>query len=121
MRSVRGLGPSSSPLSLRWLRPLHCLAALAPLLALASPAAAQRDGMEPVRTWSLVANSDSVGQYGFRTTSNNRLNVTITNSGGWGVGYTSSVVPNFSYPAGLSFEHMVRGGLWIGVCWAMLA
>lgn len=83
--------------------------------ATASQAAPERhDDPVPKVKLATAAGSDSIGQYGYKTTGNNLLNVTFTNSGGWGVGYTSSVVPNFTYPTGSSLEHMVRGGLWIG-------
>ncbi len=61
-----------------------------------------------------VGGTDSIGLYGTKTTSNNLINLTISNSGGWGVGFTSASIPNMTYPAGLPYEHMVRGGLWIG-------
>ncbi|HVP40301.1 MAG TPA: hypothetical protein VMS93_14075, partial [Candidatus Saccharimonadales bacterium] len=85
-------------------------------LLLAVPAAAlavdHADGLN-LQTREVAAQG-GVGGYGYRTTSNNLVNITFTNYGSWGLGYTSATTPNFSFPAGANFEHMVRGGLWIG-------
>ncbi|MBI5836102.1 MAG: hypothetical protein HZB25_02545 [Candidatus Eisenbacteria bacterium] len=88
-----------------------CLLALA-----AGPAARAADHDFPVSPpWRPAATDPNlVGRYGYLTTSNNLLNITFTNYGSWGLGYTSSVTPNFTYPAGSTNEHMVRGGIWIG-------
>ncbi len=88
------------------------------VLALAAPRAARaadwprHDNGVPLQVGAAA--SGDVGAYGYKTTSNNLLNLTITNYGCWGLGYTSAVTPNLSYPAGANYEHMIRGGLWIG-------
>jgi hypothetical protein len=46
-------------------------------------------------------------------TSNNLIAVTITNYGFWGNNFISRS-PSLEYPAGSGYEHMVRGGLWVG-------
>ncbi len=46
-------------------------------------------------------------------TSNNKLAVTLTNYGFIGNNFISRS-SSFEYPAGLGYEHMVRGGLWVG-------
>jgi hypothetical protein len=58
--------------------------------------------------------ASDIGKYGYQPTSNNLLNILFTNYGSWGIGYTSSAYPNFAYPAGSQYDHMVRGGIWIG-------
>lgn len=49
-----------------------------------------------------------------RVTSNNLMNVTITNYGCVGNNFVSVSAPSLSYPAGGGFEHLTHGGLWIG-------
>jgi hypothetical protein len=46
-------------------------------------------------------------------TTNNKIAMTITNYGFIGNNFISRS-PSFEYPAGLGYEHMVRGGLWVG-------
>lgn len=46
-------------------------------------------------------------------TTNNRVAMTLTNYGFIGNNFISRS-PSFEYPAGLGYEHMVRGGLWVG-------
>ena len=46
-------------------------------------------------------------------TDNNLVHVTITNYGFIGNNYFTRS-PSFEYPFGTGFEHMVRGGLWVG-------
>ena len=55
---------------------------------------------------------DSV-QYRQVVTSNNLMSVTLTNYGFFGNNFISRAA-SLEYPAGLGYEHMVRGGLWVG-------
>ena len=51
--------------------------------------------------------------YKVRITNNNLVGLTTTNYGFFGNNFTSRS-PSFEYPLGTGFEHLVRGGLWIG-------
>jgi hypothetical protein len=51
--------------------------------------------------------------YKVAITDNNRVGLTITNYGFFGNNFTSRS-PSFEFPLGTGFEHLVRGGLWIG-------
>ena len=73
--------------------PVACAIALAGL-ALALPATAQVS-------------------YKVRITNNNLVGLTTTNYGFFGNNFVSRS-PSFEYPLGTGFEHIVRGGLWIG-------
>ncbi|OGF13434.1 MAG: hypothetical protein A2W00_05500 [Candidatus Eisenbacteria bacterium RBG_16_71_46] len=57
-------------------------------------------------------NVDSI-RYAVRVTDNNLVGVTISNYGFIGNNFISRS-PSFEYPLGTGFEHMVRGGLWVG-------
>ena len=46
-------------------------------------------------------------------TDNNRVGLTVTNYGFFGNNFTSRS-PSFEFPLGTGYEHMVRGGLWVG-------
>ena len=91
-------------------------AALSGLAALAAipPAAADRDHLrgpaDPVAVQATQA--DSI-RYSIRVTDDNLMGITITNYGFVGNNFTSRS-PSLEYPLGSGFEHMVRGGLWIG-------
>ena len=88
------------------------LSALA-LVAVALPVAARadlRDHQLPQPT--AVTAVDSV-LFRSMVTTNNRIAMTITNYGFIGNNFISRS-PSFEYPAGLGYEHMVRGGLWVG-------
>ncbi len=69
-------------------------AALVATAALAGPAAAQ------------IA-------YRVKITNNNLVGLTTTNYGFFGNNFTSRAA-SFEYPLGTGYEHLVRGGLWIG-------
>jgi len=56
--------------------------------------------------------ADSI-RYGVRVTDNNLVGMTVTNYGFIGNNFISRS-PSLEYPLGLGFEHLVRGGLWIG-------
>jgi hypothetical protein len=51
--------------------------------------------------------------YRVRITNNNLVGLTTTNYGFFGNNFTSRSA-SFEYPLGTGFEHLVRGGLWIG-------
>ncbi len=51
--------------------------------------------------------------YRVKITNNNLVGLTVTNYGFYGNNFVSRS-PSFEYPLGTGFEHMVRGGLWIG-------
>ena len=51
--------------------------------------------------------------YKVKISNNNLIGLTITNYGFVGNNFTSRS-PSFEYPLGAGYEHMVRGGLWIG-------
>lgn len=55
---------------------------------------------------------DSV-RYSAKVASNNLVGLTITNYGFIGNNFVTRS-PSFEYPLGSNYEHMVRGGLWIG-------
>ena len=52
-------------------------------------------------------------RYVVRLANRNRIGLTVTNYGFFGNNFVSRS-PSFEYPLGAGFEHMVRGGLWIG-------
>ncbi len=51
--------------------------------------------------------------YRVRITENNLVGLTTTNYGFFGNNFVSRS-PSFEYPLGTGYEHLVRGGLWIG-------
>lgn len=96
------------------LRP-HRIAPIAFALALAAiappaPAADRAPTPPPFRAAEVLA--DSI-RFALRVTDNNLMGVTITNYGFVGNNFVSRA-PSLEYPLGTGFEHMVRGGLWIG-------
>ena len=58
--------------------------------------------------------AQSGGVYNLKVTNNNLIGVTITNYGFTGNNFVSLDSPSCEYPLGTRFEHMVRGGLWVG-------
>ena len=62
---------------------------------------------------AAVAPAFGQGAYVTRITSANQVQVTLTNHGAIGNGFTSRSA-SFEYPAGSGFEHLVRAGLWVG-------
>jgi hypothetical protein len=81
------------------LRGKHLAGALLALLSLAlvgpRPAAAQA----PIYKGAVL--------------NNNLVGMTVTNYGFWGNNFASRS-PSLEYPLGSAFEHLVRGGLWVG-------
>ena len=51
--------------------------------------------------------------YKVKISNNNLVGITVSNYGFYGNNFVSRS-PSFEYPLGSGFEHMVRGGLWIG-------
>jgi len=70
-----------------------------------------RGEVEPFAQQNVNA-VDSV-QYRQVVTSNNLVGVTLTNYGFLGNNFISRS-PSLEFPAGSGYEHMVRGGIWIG-------
>ena len=64
----------------------------------------------PYRTEQATA--DSI-RFSVRVTDNNAMGITVTNYGFLGNNFVSRS-PSLEYPLGSGFEHMVRGGWWIG-------
>lgn len=84
-------------------------------LAAAAPAHAAGGADHPPTAAPFGAQAtqlDSI-RYALRVTDNNLMGVTITNYGFVGNNFVSRS-PSFEYPLGAGFEHMVRGGLWVG-------
>jgi hypothetical protein len=66
-----------------------------------------------VAAWAASAFAQGPPTYRVRITNNNLVGLTTTNYAFFGNNFTSRS-PSFEYPLGTGFEHMVRGGLWIG-------
>jgi hypothetical protein len=69
-------------------------------------------------TLSLVAvfgagRAQAQASYKVKISNNNLVGLTVSNYGFYGNNFVSRS-PSFEYPLGSGFEHMVRGGLWIG-------
>ena len=80
-------------------------------VAVAGAAAVERESFpRPAELMMVVA--DSV-RYALKVTDNNQVGLTITNYGFVGNNFVSRS-PSYEYPLGLGFEHLVRGGLWVG-------
>jgi hypothetical protein len=60
----------------------------------------------------LAVKTDST-RYSARITDNNLVGVTITNYGFVGNNFINRS-PSFEYPLGTGYDHLVRGGLWVG-------
>ena len=94
---------------------------LALVLALSAAPARAADpdhaATEPAASLRAVAPlgatvGDSVVYRSFAT-NGNLVGMTVTNYGFWGNNFASRS-PSLEYPLGTGFEHVVRGGLWIG-------
>ncbi|HTK30944.1 MAG TPA: hypothetical protein VL332_03195 [Candidatus Saccharimonadaceae bacterium] len=82
---------------------------------LLAPAVAHADADHP-RTVAPFAATEAQAEsvrYVFRINSSNLMGLTISNYGFVGNNFISRD-PSMEYPLGSGFEHMVRGGLWIG-------
>ena len=85
-------------------------AALALAVGVATADPDHRESAVPAGVAAAQAESIS---YAVRVTDNNQMGITITNYGFIGNNFTSRS-PSMEYPLGTGYEHMVRGGLWIG-------
>ncbi|MBI1799347.1 MAG: hypothetical protein HYR73_06635 [Candidatus Eisenbacteria bacterium] len=85
---------------------------LALAAAWVSHARAAEEHAQTLPPFSIQAVTDSIA-YKIYETSNNQVGVTLTNYGFMGNNFTSRK-PSLEYPLGTGYEHMVRGGLWIG-------
>lgn len=87
------------------------------LLLAAVPAFAGSDdehySATPARAAAPAATDTSANIYAVRLLDQNLVGMTITNYGFVGNNFTSRA-PSFEYPLGTGYEHLVRGGLWIG-------
>jgi len=87
-------------------------------LAAAVPAAAfDQDAATRAHSWPApptpkLANSDSIS-YRARVMDGNLVGITVSNYGFIGNSFISRA-PSLEYPLGAGYEHLVRGGLWIG-------
>ncbi len=70
------------------------------------------DHLGPAAPAAVRDLADSV-RYAVKITNNNLLGLTVSNYGFIGNNFVARS-PSFEYPLGSNFEHMVRGGLWIG-------
>jgi len=62
---------------------------------------------------ATTAHAQVVPAYKVKISSNNLVGITVSNYGFYGNNFVSRS-PSFEYPLGSGFEHMVRGGIWIG-------
>lgn len=69
---------------------------------------------QPARSFPLGAGAtvDSI-RYAIRIADGNLLGVTLTNYGFLGNNFVSRS-PSFEYPLGTGYDHLPRGGLWVG-------
>src|SRR5205814_10368749 len=89
------------------------IAALLLLLALAGPASAA-DPRDRVAAPSAAQRSSPPGtRFDQVIASGSKVNMTITNYGFYGNNYFSRQ-SSLEYPANRGYEHLVRGGLWVG-------
>ena len=94
------------------MRPSPAIALL--LLLAAAPVAAQDHAptAPPFAVPAQLSASDSIS-YRARVMNGNLVGVTVTNYGFIGNNFISRE-PSLEYPLGAGYEHLVRGGLWIG-------
>ena len=78
----------------------------------AAPAAVERE-RPLVKDPDVVVGSADTIRYSNRVSDANLVGMTITNYGFFGNNFVSRS-PSLEYPLGSGYEHMVRGGLWIG-------
>jgi hypothetical protein len=88
------------------------LLALALASALAAPALAEDRPMTPPRFAAEQALVDSI-RFAVKVADANLMGVTLTNYGFIGNNFVSRS-PSMEYPLGTGYEHLVRGGLWVG-------
>jgi hypothetical protein len=88
-----------------------CLAIALAAVCAGMPARADRAPTPPPFEAQQVQ-QDSI-RFALRVTDSNLIGATITNYGFVGNNFVSRA-PSLEYPLGSGFEHMVRGGLWVG-------
>jgi len=86
---------------------------VAALLAFAPGAAPAFDRPRTPPPFEVEAVEVDSIRFSTRVTDNNLMGLTITNYGFVGNNFVSRA-PSMEYPLGLGYEHMVRGGLWVG-------
>jgi hypothetical protein len=91
---------------------LAALAALG-LLAPAAAVAADLDHLAPAAATGVAATAADSVRYNIKVTENNQVGICVTNYGFIGNNFVSRA-PSFEYPLGTNFEHLTRGGLWVG-------
>lgn len=78
------------------------------------PAAAARLAEYSRRAGATASAADTTANiYAVRLLNQNLMGMTVTNYGFLGNNFTSRA-PSMEYPLGTGYEHLVRGGLWIG-------
>src|SRR2546422_136684 len=86
------------------------------LLLAAAPEARAQDAHashdRPAAPLAALATADSIA-FAAKVATGNLVGVTITNYGFIGNNFISRD-PSLEYPLGAGYEHMVRGGLWVG-------
>lgn len=85
------------------------------LVAAVAGGAAAQDGHTDIHPHPLAAQATQADSVFFQSVvaSGNDIGVTITNYGFIGNNWISRS-PSLEYPLGLGYEHLVRGGVWIG-------
>jgi hypothetical protein len=108
---------SSAPRTNPWIRSATRAAFAVLGLGLAMRASAAGPSHDPPAGTRVESNAPKTNAdtpaYKVRISNNNLVGVTISNYGFFGNNFVSRS-PSFEYPLGAGFEHMVRGGLWIG-------
>jgi hypothetical protein len=96
-------------------RALAAVLAAASLAALAAPSAGREHVPTPAPFAAEAALEALVDSISFRVlvTDNNLMGITVSNYGFIGNNFVSRS-PSMEYPLGTGYEHMVRGGLWVG-------
>lgn len=94
-------------------RVLLVLVSLQAVGSAAGPAAAGSDHYATASPFAAEAAQAESIRFTVRVTDNNLMGVTVTNYGFVGNNFVSRT-PSMEYPLGTGYEHMVRGGLWVG-------
>ena len=89
---------------------LVLLLAALPGIARAAESDHERHGATPLTAQATQGDSS----YDLKVTRNNLIGVSITNYGFTGNNFVSLDSPSCEYPLGTRFEHLVRGGVWVG-------
>jgi hypothetical protein len=81
-------------------------------LVLTVAAAHAQSHTEPAPAWVEQTQNDSTA-YRSKVMDGNQVGITVSNYGFIGNGFISRA-PSLEYPLGAGYEHLVRGGLWVG-------